>query len=554
MRANHPLLTLALALSAACGQGEITLDPNDPNAPGNPDIRVSGVAIEPETAYTDTTLRAVASADAPNPARLTWRYVWLIDGQTTQDGPSDTLDAAQHRRDQRVAVRVTASDGSWPSTAVTSPEIAIRNTPPTMRSVQLSPTEATAATQLRCDGDGYFDLDGDEVRPRFTWWVNGESIPLDSATFGPGAYRRDDVVGCSAAPTDGTDDGPRVESATVKIGNSPPQVDTVRIAPNPAFTTSTLTAEVVGRDLDGDAVTYSWRWTVNGAEAGATSALPSSATRRGDQVQVQVVGTDGIARSEPVSSAIVTISNSVPTAPGVAIAPEAPRKGQALLCDVVVPSTDGDGDRLTYVIDWYRDGALYTGATETTVHDGDTLPGSATRVGEVWTCAAQAWDRIDTSPRSERSEGAVIGEGIWVFDIREGDLINQPWACWGAAERYTCSGGYGFAWVDEADIAPASVDVEYNHGWNCGSVGTRTASITGTAVGTARTGDAYNCGCRGGMPAWVKSGSYRPPSSYVIGGRNTFTMTAASCEGFSPYADWALDDGTAIFARVTVRY
>ncbi len=552
MRSFLPSATL-LAL-AACGQGQINIEPGDTDAPGNPDIQVVEVRIEPVDAYTNDDLQVIARAEAVNVDALTWRYLWEVDGQTIQDGPSDVLPATAHRRDQTVLVRAIATDGEWPSAAVASAPITILNSPPSMTDIGISPAEATAAGALTCTAGGFDDLDGDTVRARFSWWVNGAEIPLDSATFGPGAFRRDDVVSCSATPTDGTDDGERLVSDEVLIANAPPEIQALRIQPDPAFTNDTLTAEIVARDLDGDALAYGWSWTVNGVEVGSASGLPGSAFVRGDRVRVTATATDGIVRSAPFASAELTIRNSVPTAPGVEIDPPEARKGQALLCDVVLPSTDADGDRVTYIIDWYRDGVKYTGATRTTLFDGDTLPGSATKEGEVWTCQAQAWDRTDTSPWSDSSGEVEIAEGVWVFTIPQSQLLNQPFACWTGPERYTCNGGgYGFFWTDEADIPPDSIEIEYNAGFNCG-VGTRTASINGDTVGSAPTGDSYNCGCRRDLPSWNKKVTYEAPESYEPGGRNEFLMTRTSCEGYSPEPDWAREDGTAIFARVTVRY
>jgi len=547
--------TLALLALAACGRGEITLDPLAPDTPGNPDILVAGVQISPERAFTDTDLSVTATAQADNPDTLQWRYVWYVDGQAVQDGESATLAASQHRRDQEVFVRAVATDGEWPSAPGQSPTITILNTPPTLAGASLAPAEVRATDVLTCTAREPFDLDGDPVTPRFSWWIDGERVALDSATFGPNAFRRDQDVACSIVPFDGTDIGDQVQSQSITVLNSPPRIQSVRVAPSPAFTNSTLTGEVVASDPDGDAVSYGWQWRVNDQEAGTSAALTGSAFRRGDTVTVTVSATDGLDRAEPLTSAAITIQNSPPTAPEVVIDPEDPRKGQSLVCEIATPSVDADDDRLTYVVDWYLDGAKYDGTTRSTLHSGDTLPGAATEVGQSWTCRAQAWDRIDTSPWSADSEAVVIDEGVWVLDIPVAQLINQGVQCWASNIRYSCSGGgYGFWWDDPADIMPESVEVEYNHGFNCSTTGTRTASLNGATVGSASTGDSGNCTCATSAPTWVKGMRFTPPGRYDPGSRNDWTMSRFGCEGFTALPDWARDDGTPIYARVTLRY
>lgn len=546
--------SITLIALCGCGQGELNLDTGDTDAPGNPDIVITQVQIEPSEAYTNTDLTVTASVEADDVDSLVWTYTWLADGQPVQEGEARTLLADLHRRDQSIVVRAVASDGEIPSAAVSSEPVVIQNTAPSYESASVAPEQATAATELTCTPTEGFDLDGDPITPRFSWWVNDDEVRLNSPTFGPGSASRGDEVSCSVVPTDGTDEGPAVRSGSVLIENSRPVVDAVSILPRPAFTDSTLTGEIVARDADGDALTTTWSWEVNGEEVGTSSGLASAAFVRDDRVQLFAAVSDGEASSVRVGSEPLTIRNSPPTVPSVEITPSLPRYGEPLFCDILEPSTDADGDRITYVIDWFVDGDKFDGDVDSTLHDGDTLPGGIAAEGESWTCKAQAWDRIDTSAWSDASEAVEIGEGIWVIDIPLDQLVNQGFGCWDdGGRRYTCSGNYGFYWDDPAEIQPETIDVEYNHGWNCNS-GNRTAYINGTDVGTARTGDRYNCGCGGDRPSWNKSGSYRAPDSYEPGERNTFTMSRVSCEGFDPEPDWALDDGTRIYARITLTY
>ena len=68
-----------------------------------------------------------------------------------------------------------------------------------------------------------------------------------------------------------------------------------------------------------------------------------------------------------------------PTTPDVSISPSAPFTGDQLTVSIDTPSTDPDGDPISYSYEWQLGGV--TQAAYTT----STLPSSATNKGEQWT-------------------------------------------------------------------------------------------------------------------------------------------------------------------------
>jgi hypothetical protein len=93
-------------------------------------------------------------------------------------------------------------------------------------------------------------------------------------------------------------------------GDKPPKMDSVKILPSPAYATDTLTAQPVNlHDPDGDAITCSYAWKVNGKPVGGDSIqLDPSLFKVGDAITVTVTPTDswGV-RGTPVTSAAVSI-------------------------------------------------------------------------------------------------------------------------------------------------------------------------------------------------------------------------------------------------------
>ncbi|MGD9497613.1 MAG: C1 family peptidase, partial [Armatimonadota bacterium] len=155
--------------------------------------------------------------------------------------------------------------------------------------------------------------------------------------------------------------------------NSPPYVASVAISPDPAYTTSDLTAVPSGwSDPDGDAPGYHWRWDKMAAGtsswqiiAGATtSSLAHTNFAKGDQVRVTCTPWDGTEEGSAVTDTI-TISNSAPTAATVNVTPDSPKTTDALSVSAS-GSTDPDGDAVSYRYRWYRDGALQSAYNDAT--------------------------------------------------------------------------------------------------------------------------------------------------------------------------------------------
>lgn len=83
----------------------------------------------------------------------------------------------------------------------------------------------------------------------------------------------------------------------------------------------------------------------------------------------------------------VATEPSPPGSPGIRILPEAPRTGDDLFVEVLMPSIDPDGDLQGYSVAWSRDGAAPPEiATQT------TIPAARTSKGEFWSVYVTARD------------------------------------------------------------------------------------------------------------------------------------------------------------------
>ncbi len=109
--------------------------------------------------------------------------------------------------------------------------------------------------------------------------------------------------------------------------------------------------------------------------------------------------------------------NNPPSAPVVAINPSQPMTNQNLVCSIVTPSTDLDGDNVTYTYAWFRDSA----ATGINVN---TVPAANTMALEVWLCRVTPTDGKDNGPAGVASTTVgYIGDVNRDFKLDRQDLL-----------------------------------------------------------------------------------------------------------------------------------
>lgn len=188
--------------------------------------------------------------------------------------------------------------------------------------------------------------------------------------------------------------------------NAAPSGAVVAIEPAAPLDDDDLTCTLVAQatDPDGDAVTHTFAWARNGADAGLSSATVVAAlTSGGDTWTCTVTPTDGTLAGAPASASVtVAQGNRAPSAPIVRISPAAPTDDDALTCVIDTESVDPDGDAVAYAYAWSVGGAD-AGQSSATVN------AALTEAGQEWTCAVTASDGAATSAAGTAS--VEIGPG-----------------------------------------------------------------------------------------------------------------------------------------------
>ena len=361
---------------------------------------LSSVSLTPTSPSSADTLTCTpgTTTDADGTTSFTYSYAWTVNGSTIS-ATGSTLAPSLHSKSDVIRCSVTPNDGTSSGSAVSSSSVTIGNSAPSYTSVSLSPTSPTESDTLTCTPAGASDIDGDTVSATYAWRVNGSTISATTATLSGTNFSKGQSVVCDATPTDGTSSGTAVTSNTVTVLNSAPTLTSVSISPSSPTASSTLTCTPSGgADADGDTISYTYAWTVNGTSRGSTSTL-SGVFKGADAVVCSVTPSDGSA-SGTAKTASVTISNSAPVISTVTLTPISPTSADTLTCTPAATDVDGTTS-FTYTYAWTIGGSVISATSS-------TLGPSVHSRGDVVRCSVIASDG-SASSASTASSSVTIG-------------------------------------------------------------------------------------------------------------------------------------------------
>jgi hypothetical protein len=207
--------------------------------------------------------------------------------------------------------------------------------------------------------------------------------------------------------------------------NRPPIVSVVSIQPNLPVRGQNLTALVTASDPDGDRVSLTFRWEVNGQSVPGEerSMLEASHLRPGDRVVVWVTAGDGKASTGEVSSAPVQVRETAPQVVGVELDPRPAFPGDRIRAKVF--SRDREATPENFGFTW--------------MVNGQEVAGESTHF--LSTERLRRGDRIAVQVLPERGgeQGPLAESEELVLENRPPRILSQP------PERLAAPGRYRYA-------------------------------------------------------------------------------------------------------------
>jgi hypothetical protein len=303
-----------------------------------------------------------------------------------------TLPSAVTKKGDRWHYTIKVYDGKDYGKLQMSPDVVIKNAPPTAEDVRLSP-EFPRVDQALIATYQYRDADGDlEKESKIEWYKNGvyEKIYDGYTTIPALVTLKGEEWFFTVRPNDGFDLGLPVQSNKVYVGNTPPDASSLVILPVNPLTTDDLKASYVYVDAENDpesGTKITWyKNNVVQTQFNDMLIVPSSATARKQVWYFTVQPKDGKQTGLLRQSNFIVIGNTPPIASNLSITPAYPQKKDDLVANYEYYDVDNDIEGRSE-IKWYRN--------------------------NVWVSAYDGLKRIVSKELQDRE--------IWYFTIRPKD-------------------------------------------------------------------------------------------------------------------------------------
>lgn len=281
-----------------------TKESGSDSAPLNtfPSLEEARVAPDPLYVGNAVNCEAVGWFDADGDPGL-YELEWFLNGEPVSKNSLSEGD--WFRKGDEVGCVLTPLDSFGAGEPVEA-ILVVSNSLPTGDSAEILPADNSVHSTLSVQVSGETDADKDAVTWNTRWTVNDVFLQEGSLLSGNLMERGDEVFAVVRA-NDGEDDGDSITTPTVILGNALPTVVSVSIYPNPATEQDLLSAIVQAHDDDGDSVTSSYSWTVNGKDVWHGATLSNTYFKVDHSVQVSIIPFDGINTGEAVVSDPVVI-------------------------------------------------------------------------------------------------------------------------------------------------------------------------------------------------------------------------------------------------------
>jgi hypothetical protein len=373
------------------------------NAPTNQPPSASNAMLTPTDAKTADSLTLSYSYSDPdgNPESGTV-ITWYKDSIAQPQGtiPGKVVSSSLTAKNEQWYAEVTPSDGQDSGQTITSNTVTIQNTPPTVLTPAISPSQPSSNDDLSITISSNDD-DQDVLTTEIRWYLDEVLVSElnDQSTVTSLATRDGDQWYVEIRVSDGEDTTVWKTSQTVTIGssqpvNNKPTITALVLQPDEAYTSDSLYFDFISTDNDGDPIVDTEiQWYRNGVlmPSITTTTLSSEQTSKSEQWEVHVRINDGTEWSDWEISSSVTILNTAPELDTISLDFSQAQTSQNITLSLSMSDLDGDVPASPETR-WYNNGQEFT-----SIENQITLPSSLTSKGDNWTVFVNANDGQELS-------------------------------------------------------------------------------------------------------------------------------------------------------------
>ena len=352
---------------------------------------ITSAEITPEDALESDDLSLIySSLDADNDVRTVSATEWYVDDSKVSAFDGDITIPSVAIRDGDVwYAKIKVNDGEVDSDWFTTQDVTIGsdNTPPVLQSVSISGGPFTTVDDIQAIAQAT-DADNDALTYEWDW---PETMGAVTSSTLPSFYtEKGESWKVRVRVTDGEVYSDWMESNSVVIQNTAPVLSSVTIDQDEVYFEEDATYTFEASDLDGDQLTISESWSVNG-----------------DLLTLTLyVSDDDMANSNTLTDTVI-IANSLPT---LAYNGEIT---QTALIDLSpqIESDDANGDTVTLAWQWMRNGFM-------TDEVGPTISANKLGAGDIWTAMVTPNDGID--------DGQILSIDFSISNTAPVAIISAP--------------------------------------------------------------------------------------------------------------------------------
>ena len=391
------------------------------NIPVNNPPSVANVLLNPTNAVTtDSLTLSYSFSDPDNDQESGSEIIWYRDSQALPQGAIVGLSvpSSETAKGEEWYATVKPSDGSDFGTLISSNTVTVANTPPTLSTPTITPSDAEETDDLTI-AYSLSDEDQDSLTTEIRWYLGGVLITEfnDASTIPAIATRDGDEWRVEVTVSDGDDTVSR-SSQIITVGgitqvNNPPEISSMSISPSQPVTTEDLQLIYSAQDQENDAILDTEiEWRVDGLLTGFdTLMLDAVETAKGQVWEVSIRISDGKDWS-PWYQQSVIIGNTPPVVESLTISPVDIFTNDDILAEYSFSDIDGD-TTITPLITWSKNGMILT------EFDGvNPLPAALTTKGDIWSVSVAAYDG-DSVSQDDLEATVVVQNSLPVLTLDE---------------------------------------------------------------------------------------------------------------------------------------